>query len=257
MPIHNIAVTGLFQQGKSLTVNCLLGAHASEIGIGIATTRKVGRWRLNHDVDISDTPGFDSTGENAASDTAEAEAAVSNADFIVFVVPNQMVDQTTHGLLLDILHTSFTKKPLALLMNCQARSNDPSLQDPLSEKNQKTAETIGSQLRDLRVLSIDGESPVFTYNPAWYWFGLVAQNKRLVENLGDNQKEILRSINQTVSSYREYYEEREILAAEFMANSRLGEFKRFLEEQRFIPRQPTKIVAEPIQTGPPGWGKKK
>ena len=255
MLIHNIAITGLFQQGKSLTVNCLLETHASLIGMGVATTRKVTLYQLKNDIFISDTPGFESTGINAANDTFEAETAVSQADFIVFVVPNQQLDQPTLNLLFDMLHKSLAGKPLALLMNCQDRSNlDTSLQNPLSEINLETAKTFSSQLGGLQVVSIDGKSSVFTYNPAWYWYGLVDQNNHLVENLDNEQKEILRSINYTISIYREY-EDRAIPAAEFMVNSRLGEFKTFLEE-RFapqVPQEPLPIVVNPGRTRRLGW----
>ena len=144
------------------------------------------------EVDLLDTPGFNS-GEKGEQDTVKTEQAISDsADFLIVLLPNRQLDGAAKEV---VKRAAISGKPFALIMNCF----DPP--DPSAESNVKIARVIEAEIKSLGIkpIAIEGGSWVWRCNVAWYWIAEMAELP--VEQLPTAHKKRFQKLNVYTESY--------------------------------------------------------
>ena len=160
----SIAVIGKYQIGKSSFVNALLNSNKAKTGNGCATTHTNHRYKISPFIEIYDTPGKDANG----NDNKTADMAIENADFIIYIHENKMLDDTSIALIRDLTNKG---KPLLFLLNCIEKFK----WDPDDEQNKLIVNEIQSQLSSSGLLNNFLESngkSIYLINIYWALFSL-------------------------------------------------------------------------------------
>ncbi|MCL2645926.1 MAG: GTPase domain-containing protein [Phycisphaerales bacterium] len=238
----NVAITGLYQVGKSTLINCLMADTLAEVGNGLPTSHSISRFTIgaperavlrdrnrrvadmpldayrkmlvnkepiprntdaefvvNRDclanINLWDTPGLDSTGKNEAADTTLATKAIEDADFLIVVVPNEQLKETTF----TTIKAQIKTKPCAIVMNCKDS-------DPESDPNRDARQAIASQLKvaGLQPVEIQMGQPVLACNLVWYWLSVTSPNPAVSKD----DKSIVGILEEHRRNMRHYYSRR-------------------------------------------------